>query len=299
EGFLKSIDYFKQAVDKDPGYSLAYSGLADSYSLLGENGALPPRESFPQARAYAEKALKLDETLNRAHLSLGIVKLFYDWNVMGAEKELRRAKELDPNDAQAYHFYGHYLQFAAQQEEARNEMKRGLELDPTNLILNAELGMAYNYMRQYDLAIAQFQKTLELDPNFLIVSIWMAQALEQQGKYQEALAELNRAKAVDANWSWISAEIGCVDALLGKRAEAQKIIHELKERRAREYIDPGLISIVYIALSDRDQAFVWLERAYQERAGATIPWIKFDPKYDLLRSDPRFANLLGRIGLPQ
>lgn len=299
EGFLKSIDYFKQAVDKDPGYGLAYSGLADSYSLLGEDGTVPPRESFPQARAYAEKALKLDETLNRAHLSLGIVKLFYDWNVMGAEKELRRAKELDPNDAQAYHFYGHYLQFAGQQEEARNEMKRGLELDPTNLILNAELGMAYNYMRQYDPAIAQFRKTLELDPNFVLVSIWIAQALEQQGKYQEALAELNRAKTVEANWPWITAEIGCVDALLGKRAEAQKIIHELNERRAREYIDPGLISDVYIALGNKDQAFVWLERAYQERAGATIPWIEFDPKFDPLRSDPRFANLLQRIGLPQ
>src|SRR6202011_2779060 len=160
EGFRKSIDYFKEAVEKDPNYALAYSGLADSYSLLGELGVVPSKETFPQARVYAEKALKLDDALSEAHLSLGIVKLYYDWDFAGAEKELRRAKELDPKDAQVYHFYGHYLELVGRFDEAVEETKRGIEFDPTNLVINSELGLAYYWGRKFDQAIAQHRKTL-------------------------------------------------------------------------------------------------------------------------------------------
>ena len=298
DGFHKSIEYFKQAVDKDPTYGLAYAGLAESNSLLGELSSAPPKETFPLARIYAEKALKLDESLSEAHLSLGIVKLFYDWDVTGAEKELRRARELDPNNPQAYHFYGHCLQFAGSLEEARNEFQRGIQLDPTNLVLNAEFGWDDYILRRYDPAIAQYRKTLELDPNFVLASVWIAQAYEQQGKYPEALAELNRARAIDSSWSWITAEIGCVDAFLGKRAEAQKIIQELTERTAHEYIDPTEIAYIYVALGDKDHAFAVLEKGYQERAG-NIPWVKMEPKFDPLRGDARFTDLLRRIGLPK
>jgi tetratricopeptide (TPR) repeat protein len=299
EGFRKSIGFFKQAIEKDSNYALAYSGLADSYSLLGEQGAVPSSQAFPQARAYAEKALALDEKLANAHLSLGIVKLFYDWNLVGGEKELRRAKELDPNNPQVHHFYGHYLQWAGRLEEARAEMQRGIELDPTNLIINAEFGFADYYLRRYDPAIAQLRKTLELDQNFVLASVWLAQAYEQKGMYQEALAELQRAKTIAGNGSWITAEIGCVDAFLGKRAEALKTIKELTERRSGEYIDPGTVVYVYLALGDKDQSFTWLEKAYQERAGSVIPWMKFDPKFDSVREDARFKDLLRRIGLPE
>jgi serine/threonine protein kinase/Tfp pilus assembly protein PilF len=297
EGFRKSIENFKQAVEKDPAYALAYSGLADSYSLLGELSVAPPKESFPQARAYADKALVLDETLAEAHLSLGIVELLYEWEWPGAEKELRRAKELDPNNPQVYHFYGHYLQSVGRVEEAIDETKRGVKLDPTSLVINAELGWAYYCARHYDQAIAQGRKTLELDPNFVYTSWVIAQSYEQTGRYQESVAELKRARTIDANWPYIIAELGYAYAASGKRSEAEKILQQLKERAAREYIDAILIAYIYVGLGEKDQAFAWLEKAYQERSGL-MPWLKGEPKWDPLRGDARFADLLRRIGLP-
>jgi TolB-like protein/Tfp pilus assembly protein PilF len=295
EGFRKSIEFFKQAAEKDPNYALAWSGIADSYSLLGELGVVAPKEIFPQARAYAEKALKLDDALSEAHLSLGIVKLLYDWDVAGAEPELRRARELNPSDPQVHHFYAHYLEFAGRFEEAATELKRGVDLDPTNLIVNAEYGWTFYLRHQYDEAIAQYRKTLELAPNFVVASVWMAQALEQKRMYPEALAELERARKID-NWSWIVAEIGCVDALLNKRDEAQKIIAELKARATHEYIDEMLIVYIFLALGEKDQAFAWMEKGYQSRAG-NLPWIIMEPKFDPIRSDPRFDELVHRMGL--
>jgi len=297
DGFRKSIGYFKQAVDKDPSYALAYSGLADSCSLLGELSVASPKESFPQARAYAEKALVLDETLAEAHLSLGIVKLLYDWDWTGAEKELRRAKELNPNYPDAYHFYGHYLQSVGRVDQAVSETRRGVELDPTSLVINAELGWAHYCARQYDQAIAQGRKTLELDPNFVYASWVIAQSYEQTGRYQESIPALKKARAIDANWPYIVAELGYAYAASGERAEAENILQQLKERAAREYIDAILIAYIYVALDEKEQAFFWLQKAYQERSGL-IPWLKVESKFDPLRSDPRFGNLLSRIGLP-
>ena len=296
EGYRKSIEYFKQAAEKDPNYALAYAGLADSYSLLGEMSMVPAGETFPQARAYAEKALKLDDTLSEAHLSLGIVKLFYDWDFAGAEKELLRAKELDPQNAQVYHFNGHYLELVGRFDEAVSETKRGVELDPTNLIINSEVGFGFYVARRPDPAIEQLRKTLELDPTFSYASYELAQAYEQKRAYREAIAELNRAKPISADWSWIVADLGYVEALLGKRSEAEKIIQNLKERTAREYIDPCLIAYIYIALGDKDEAFAWMDRARQERSGL-ICWLQIEPKFDPIRSDPRFANLVHRMGL--
>lgn len=297
DGFRKSIEYYKQAVEKDPGYTLAYSGLADSYSLLGELSVAPPKESFPQARAYAEKALVLDETLAEAHLSLGMVELLYEWDWPGAEKELRRAKELNPNYPDAYHFYGHYLQVVGRVEEAINETKRGVELDPTSLVINAELGWAYYCARHYDQAIAQDRKTLELDPNFVYTSWVIAQSYEQTERYQESVAELKRARTIDANWPYIIAELGYAYAASGERSEAERILQQLKERAAREYIDAILIAYIYVGLGQKDQAFAWLEKAYQERSGL-MPFLKGEPKWDPLRGDARFQDLLRRVGLP-
>ena len=295
EGWRKSIEFFKQATEKDPNYALAYAGIADSYSLLGEVGIVSPKEIFPQARLYAEKALKLDDQLAEAHLSLGIVKLFYDWDPPAAEPELARARELNPSDPQVHHFYGHYLEFVGQLPEATAELKRGVDLDPTNLIVNAEYGWTFYIRRQTDEAIAQYRKTLELDPSFVLGSVWIAQALEQKQMYAEALAELERARKID-NWSWIVAEIGCVNAFLGKRDEARKIIAELTERATREYIDETLIVYIFAALGDKDQAFTWMEKGYQSRA-SNLPWLVMEPKFDPLRSDPRFGQFVRRIGL--
>jgi TolB-like protein len=295
EGWRKSIEFFKQAAAQDPNYALAYAGIADSYSLLGEVGTVAPKEIFPQARSYAEKALKLDDNLSEAHLSLGMVKLFYDWNPPAAEPELARARELNPSDPQVHHFYGHYLEFVGRYEEATAEIKRGVDLDPTNLIVNAEYGWSFYVRHRFDEAIAEYRKTLELDPNFLLASVWLAQALEQEQKYAEALAEMKRAHKID-NWPWIVAEIGCVDAFLNKRDEAQRIITELTARAPHEYIDETLIAYIFVALGDRDQVFAWLEKGYQSRAG-DLPWMIMEPKFDPIRSDPRFDEMVQRMGL--
>jgi TolB-like protein/Tfp pilus assembly protein PilF/class 3 adenylate cyclase len=293
DGYRKGIEFYKQAIEKDPNYALAYAGIADCYSLLGELGIASPKEMFPQAREFAEKALKLDDKLSEAHLSLGIVKLFYDWDLPAAEPELARARELNPSDPQVHHFYGHYLEFAGQLPEATAELKRGVDLDPTNLIVNAEYGFTFYIRHQYDQAIVQYRKTLELEPNFFLASVWIAQALEQKGIYAEALAELERAHKID-NWSWIVAEIGCVNAFLGKHDEARKIIAELTERAKREYIDETLIVYIFTAIGDKDQAFAWMEKGYQSRAG-NLPWLEMEPKFDPLRSDPRFGIFVNRI----
>ena len=295
EGWRKSIEFFKEAAAVDPNYALAYAGIADSYSLLGEMGVLVPKEAFPQARSYAEKALKLDDKLSEAHLSLGIVKLFYDWNPPAAEPELARARELNPSDPQVHHFYGHYLELAGRYIEATGEIKRGVDLDPTNLIVNSEYGWSFYIRRQYDEAIAQYRKTLELDPNFVLASAWVAQAYEQKGMYADALAELERAQEIE-NWYWLTAEVGCVNALTGKRDEAERIIAELSARSAHEYIDEAEIAYICVALGDYDQAFSWLEKGYQSRAGG-LPWIIMEPKFDPIRSDPRFDELVRRMGL--
>ena len=296
EGFRKSIEYFKQAIEKDPNYALAYAGLADTYSLLGDLSYDRPKETFEQARAYAEKAIKLDDALGEAHLSLGIVKLFYDWDLIRAEKELGRAKELSPNNPQVYHFYGHYLELAGRFEEAIVESKRGVDLDPLNLILNNEYAWAYYLSHRFDEAIQLYKKNLELDSSFFYSSYCLAQTYVQKGRFDEARAELNRVRPLSGDWSWIIAELGCVEAATGNRTEAKKIIEELKARTAREYIDPVLIAYIYIGLTDNDQAFIWLEKGFQDRAGC-MPWIKMEPKVDPLRSDPRFVDLLRRMGL--
>jgi TolB-like protein len=295
EGFRKSIDYFKQAIEKDPNYALAYAGLADTYSLLGDLSYAPAKETFDRARAYAEKAIALDDALGEAHLSLGIVKLFYDWDLVEAEKEFRRAKELSPNNPQVYHFRGHYLELAGRLDEAIAETKRGVDLDPTNLIVSSELGWAYYQSHQFDKAIAQYRKTLEMDQNFIYAAYNLAQTYEQKGMYREALAELERAQKID-NWAWLTAEIACVKAATGEREEAIRIMEDLKQRATHEYIDESVIAYIPTALGDKDQAFAWLEKAYQVRAG-NVPFIKVEPKFDPLRSDPRFIDLLRRMGL--
>ncbi|MFL6516233.1 MAG: adenylate/guanylate cyclase domain-containing protein [Chthoniobacterales bacterium] len=296
EAFQKSIGYFKQALEKDPNYALAYSGLADSYSLLGEMAYLPSKETFPQARAYAEKALSLDEKLASAHLSLGIVQLFFDWNFPEAAKNLVRAKELDPNNAQIYHFYGHYLELVGRLDEAIEETKRGVALDPTNVIVNAELAFAYYFNHQPDAAVAQAHKALELDPTFSYASCIAAWALEQKGMFAEARTEIDRAKSLSSDdWSWLTGEIGAIEALQGNRAAAESAIDNLRSR-AGEYVDPVLIAYIDIPLRDNDQAFAWMEKAFQDHSGM-IGWLQIEPKFDPIRSDPRFADLEHRMGL--
>jgi TolB-like protein/DNA-binding winged helix-turn-helix (wHTH) protein/Tfp pilus assembly protein PilF len=299
EGVKKGIEHFEQAIAKDPSYAQAYAGLADSYLALASPGIglLSPSEAIPKAKAAAEKALELDETLAEAHVSLASVTDRWAKDAWATvEREDKRAIELNPNYALAHLMYGGYLSIKGRHDEAIAELKRALELDPLNLFFNSELGYRFHVARRYDEAIEQFRKTLEMDPNLWAPRQGLGWAYEQKGMYEEALAEYIKAKPLSGDSPEILAMIGRSYAVLGKRDEAQKVIDELKERAKRGYVSASLIALIYAGLGEKDQTFAWLEKAYEDRDG-WIPWINVDPRYDGIRSDPRFTDLVRRIGL--
>jgi TolB-like protein/DNA-binding winged helix-turn-helix (wHTH) protein/Flp pilus assembly protein TadD len=296
EALKKAIEYFNQAIEKDPRFALAYAGLADCYVVPANR--LPPREAMPKAKAAAIRALELDETLAEAHVSLGRVLAAYDWDWTNAEKEYKRAIELNPRYAVAHQWYGGYLDVMGRSDEAIAERKRALELEPLSLIINFELGLALYYARDYDHAIEQFQKTLDLDQNFTAAHNFLPAAYEQKGMYGEAIAEFKKTipLARGGEWTLSKAGLGHVYAVTGKKTEARTEIAELKQTSEKEYLPASSIALIYAGLGEKDQAFVWLNKAYEQRA-FQMQWIKIEPRWDGLRSDPRFEDLLRRIGL--
>jgi serine/threonine protein kinase/Tfp pilus assembly protein PilF len=298
DSLKKSIEYFNQAIEKDPSFALAYAGLADCY-LVPAN-PLPPREKMPKAKAAAMRALDLDETLAEAHTSLARVAHVYTWDWPGAEEEFKRALELKPGYATAHQWYGGYLETMGRYDEAIAERKLAQELDPFSPVINFEAGLAFYFARNYDEAIEQYQKTLELDPNFPPPHAWLPAAYEQKGMYDKAIAEFkDLIPQKDTIWLMAFATVGHIYAVSGKKDEAQAVLNQLKERSAQEYVPAYGIALVYAGLGEKDQAFAWLEKAYEERAFAIPQGLTRDPRWDNLRSDPRFAELVKRIGLPE
>ena len=297
EALKKSVEYFNQAIEKDPGFALAYAGLADCY-VVPANWQ-PPREAMPKAKAAAKRALELDETLAEAHTSLGRVLASFDWDWTGAEKEYKRAIELNPRYAVAHQWYGGWFQVMGRHTEAIAERKRALELDPLSLVINFELGLAFYYARDYDQSIEQFHKTLELDQNFPPAHVFLPAAYEQKGMNSEAIAEFNRAIPLKGGgeWSLTKGGLGHIYSILGKKSEALALLDELKQLSTQEYVAPTSVALIYAGLGDKDQAFAWLEKAYEERS-FQMQWLSVEPRWDSLRSDPRFANLQRRMGLP-
>ena len=297
EALQKSIEYFNQAIDKDPRFALAYAGLADSYVVPANR--LAPRETMPKAKAAAIQALALDETLAEAHASLGRVLAVFDWDWTNAEKEYKRAIELNPRYATAHQWYGGYLSVMGRSDEAIAERERALELEPLSLVINFELGLSYYHARDYDKAIGQFQKTLELDQTFPAVHSYLPAAYEQKGMYKEAIAEFRQSiPLANGSESTISkAGLGHVYAVTGRKGDAAILLDGLKETFAREYLPASNIAMIYAGLDEKDQAFTWLDKAYEQRA-FQLQWINLDARWDNLRSDPRFQDLLRRIGLP-
>jgi TolB-like protein/DNA-binding winged helix-turn-helix (wHTH) protein/Tfp pilus assembly protein PilF len=298
EAIKKSIEYFNQAIDKDPRFALAYAGLADCYVVPANR--LPPREAMPKAKAAAIRALELDETLAEAHASLGRVLAAYDWDWTSAEKQYKRALELNPRYAVAHQWYGGYLAVMGRSDEAIAERKRAVELEPLSSIINFELGLAFYYARDYDQAIEQFQKTLELDQNFPSAHNFLPAAYEQKGMYNEAIAEFKKAFPLTARseWTFSKAGLGHVYAVTGKKSEARTMLDELKQASEQEYVPANSIALIYAGLGEKDQAFAWLDKAYEQHT-FQMQWIKIEPRWDNLRSDPRFQALIRRVGLPQ
>lgn len=298
DGAKKSIEYFQQAIEKDPSYALGYAGLADAYQLLSFFSDSPPQESFPKAKATAKRALELDETLAEAHTSLAAALFFYDRNFPESEREFQRAIELNPNYATAHHWYGvTYLARMERFDEAIAELKRAQELDPLSLIINADFGNTYIQAHQYDKAIEQLLKTVEMDQSFYFAHWQLGTAYEMKGDFQNAIAEYQKARQLNDD-PWVLALLGHVYAATGRRDEALKILDQLKQTSRQRFVYAYGFALVYAGLGEKDQAFQWFEKSYQDRE-PRITRIKVDPLLDNLHSDPRFADLVRRVGLPQ
>ena len=293
ESIGKAIEYFEQAIEKDPGFALAYSGLADSYVVPANR--IEPRVAMPKAKTAALQALAIDETLAEAHTSLGRVLQVYDWNWAGAEKEFKRALELNPRYAVAHQWYGGYLERTGRLNEAISERKLALELDPLSTIAIFELGQNFLFARDYDQAIAQFQRSLELDPNFPASHQYLPIAYVQKGMYEEALAKIREApEGVALN---ITGVPGYVYAVSGHISEAKKELEDLERLRKTEYVSAPSLAYICAGLGKRDEALSWLEKGFEERA-FQMQFLQIDPRLVNLRDDPRFKELVRKVGLP-
>jgi serine/threonine-protein kinase len=301
EGMLKSLDYYQQAIQSDPNFALAYSGLADAYDLLGApdaSGTLEPNEAMPKAKAAALKALEIDDTLAEPHVSLAHVKYYYDHDFATAEHEYQRAVQLNPNYSTAPQWYSVFLMSVGRFDEAVAQARRAQELDPLSLPINMTYGWVLLTARRNDESVEQLRKTLEMDPNFVLAHHRLGLVYEQQGKYQEAIAEFQQLINLTAGKPLGTLGLAHVYAMSGKKAEAQKTLAELLELSKQRYVSPAHIATIYAALGDKDQAFAWLEKAYEGNDGILVR-LKVDSRFDSLRNDPRFAELVKRIGLPQ
>lgn len=295
EGAQQSIDFFQQAIAKDPGYALAYAGQADSYALLTDLNVLPAREVLPKLKSAAAKALELDDTLGEAHTSLAWARL-RDWDWSGAEKEFKRAIELNPRYPTAHSGYGEYLMVLGRFDEALREMNQAAALDPLSPAVNLALGYRFYYARQYPQAIEQCQKTLALDANFEAAHVALGRSYERKGAYPEAIAELRKALELSGGDSNELAALGLAYAASRQPAEAGKILGQLKERSLQTYVQPMWVAVIHIALGEKDQAFDWMQKAYDDRS-AWLVYGKVDPLFDDVRTDARFNGLMQRVGL--
>lgn len=295
----KGIAYFERAIQKDPNYALAYAGLANSYIFWGQpGGGDAPKEALPQAKAAATKALAIDDSLGEAHSALAHVIELYDWDWQGAEKEYRIALELNPNDALARDWYGEYLQAMGRNEEGFAQVRQAMQLDPLNAHFAGDLGYHFYTARQYDEAIRAFQKTLELEPNDAQAHLGLGWVYGQKKMYQEAIAELENVVSLWSKNDVPVASLGKVLGDSGRKQEARKLLEELEERSKRRYISPYLIALVQLGLGERDQAIASLGQGYTNR-DQWMMFLKTDPRWDDLRSDLRFQDLIRRVGLPQ
>ncbi len=293
--FHKAISFFQQAIDKDPNYALAYSGLADSYALLTVYGEGSPAESMPQAKRAAQQALALDDNLAEAHASLGQIMVAYDFDFAGAEREYNRAIALNPNYASAHQWRGEILSSQGRHDEALAEARRALEIDPLSLIINRSYADVLAEMRRYDEAIAQYKKTLEIDPNFQTAIFFMGRAYEGKGMYDQAVASYFKV----AEYEFPPDEIEKMKAVYAKsgwKGYLQGNLNFLLEKSKKSYVPPFVIATFYARLGQKDEAFAQLEKGLQER-DFTLSHVK-SFEFDSLRSDPRYADLLKRIGLP-
>jgi TolB-like protein/DNA-binding winged helix-turn-helix (wHTH) protein/Tfp pilus assembly protein PilF len=292
----KAVDNFTRAIERDPTYAQAYSGLADTYALLGdwEYGVLAPKDAFPRAKAAAIKALQLDDALGEAHTSLAFCLDGFDWDAKAADNEFRRGIELNPGYATAHHWYAWHLSLVGRNNDAIAEMKRAQSLDPLSLIINADLAELLLIAHFTDESIQQSRKTIEMDANFPLARTQLGLAYLQRGRHDEAISELQRAVQLSAGSTTSTANLAHALAAAGRRAEAVQLLDDLKRRSNATYSNAPEIAVVYAALGDSDQAMIWLEKGFAERFN---PGVLLRPGFDPLRADARFQDLERRVGI--
>jgi tetratricopeptide (TPR) repeat protein len=300
EGLTKAIEYFQLATQKDPHSALAFAGLADCYSIIGSAivGSVPSQDVASKARVAALKALELDKSLAEAQTSLATVQFNYDWNWPAAASGFQRSIELNPSYATAYQRYSLYLMAMGRTGESLAQMNRARELDPLSISMNFSLGWRLYMARQYDQAISQLRNTLEMDPDFALPRMVLGQAYEQKGMLTQAIAELQRSVAVSHYSPPMLGSLGHAFALAGNKPEADKILAQMLEQSKKRYVSPFYVSVVYAGLHENEKAIDWLEKACEDRSNAII-FLKVDPDFDGLRSNPRFQALLRRLALQE
>lgn len=296
EGLEKGIEYARQAISIDPTYALAYVGLADSYNLLAGHGGLAPKETFPQAKAAALDALEIDPSLAQAYTSLGFVSYRFDWDWPRAEQHFQQAIELNPNYATAHHWYGESLAVTGRFDEAIAALERAQELDPLSLPINTDLAQSLYFARRFDESEEQLRRTLEMDQSFVRACIICGGVYEQKGMYEQAIAILQKAVNLSEGNLLALSGLGHVYAASGNRDEARRILNDLKQLASQRYVSAYNIAVVHAGLGEKEAALDWLVKAYHHR-DVWLVWLKVNPRFDSLHSEPRYTDLMRRVGL--
>jgi len=295
-GLKKGLDCFQQAIEKDPGYALAYVGLADSYLVLAGYEVLSPKDAFPKAKAAAMKALEIDDMLADAYVALAGIKWENDLDPIAAEKGVKQAIEINPKLAEAHKVYAEILSALGRHEEAIKEIKLAQELDPLSLIYSTLAGDIYYHSHKYGQAIEQCKEVLEREPNFVPAHVYLGKSYIQKGMYEDAISEFQKSVMLSSRSPLYIAGLAHAYAVAGKKEEALKIIEELKELSKKKYIPSYSMALIYVGLNEKEQAISWLEKAVEERYFRVLS-IKVDPRFDSLHSDSRFKALLKKLSL--
>ena len=299
EGLTKAIEYFQQAVKKDPGYALPHAGAADCYAVLAATivGAVPSKDVAPQAKAEALKAIELDDTLAEAYTALATIKFNYDWDWVAAESGFKRALELNPNYATAHQRYSLYLMAMGRTEESVAEITRARDLDPLSPSINFSLGWRLYMARQFDQAIVQLRHTIDIDPDFALAHLALGQAYEQKGLPEQAIGELQKATTLSNNMPLMASGLARAYALAGRKNEAIGVLNQMRSKSKSQYVSPFYTALVYLGMGEKEKAMNSLEQAYRDSSNGLV-FLKVDPELDSLRPEPHFQDLLHRIGLP-
>ena len=288
--------HFQRAIEADPTWAPPYAGLADAYLLLGSTSydALPPREAMPKAKAAALKAVKLDDTLAEGHTSLAYVRQSYDWDLDAAEREFKRAIELNPGYATAHHWYAHFFLAKGQPEQALAEIRRARALDPLSLMINIGVGWCYYHAHRYDEAIQQYKATLELNPNLSMAHVTLAMAYEGKQQYADAIDEYNKGLALPGSRTFALAGLGRAYVLSGKHREALQVLNELQSTAKQHYVPSVYLAAIFAAMGDKERSIQWMGKAHDERSDYLV-YLSTDPWADSMRPDPRFQRLVQLI----